>query len=176
ISGLLSNIGSKVGGLLGDPKVKDAFWMTLASGGDPRQADYIREQKAMEGYRAQQEEMMRLQMEQAQRQADLAKQQQERQQYTQALLAAGSSQNPALLQDPTFQSQLRQKAAAYGDPTALEQGGLLAPMPKAAEETSLVRNIRAMGGDPSDPKWQQVMLQTMTKPQTSINMGAQFPD
>ena len=62
-----------------------------------------------------------------------AKQAEERQQYTQALLSAGSSQNPALLQDPTFQAQLRQKAAAYGDPQALEQGGLLAPLPTSTE-------------------------------------------
>ncbi len=62
-----------------------------------------------------------------------AKQAEERQQYTQALLAAGSSQNPGLLQDPTFQAQLRQKAAAYGDPAALEQGGLLAPLPTSTE-------------------------------------------
>ena len=76
MAGLLSGIGSKVGGLLGDPKLKEAFWLTLASGSDPRQADYLREEKSMQGYREQQAEMARLQMEQAYRQAEEAQKRQ----------------------------------------------------------------------------------------------------
>ncbi len=129
MAGLLSGIGSKVGGLLGDPNLKDAFWLTLASGADPRRASMLKEDKRIADEEARMEEYRKIQMEQARMQMQQAQDAQQRQQYTQALLSAGSSQNPALMQDPTFQAQLRQKAAAYGDPAALEQGGLLTPLP-----------------------------------------------
>ena len=73
---------------------------------------------------------------------------QSRQEYTKALLAAGSSQNPSLLQDPTYQAQLRQKAAAYGDPAALEQGGLLAPLPTSTELPADARLYEWAKGNP----------------------------
>lgn len=100
---------------------------------------------------------------------------QARQEYTKALLAAGSSQSPGLLQDPTYQAQLRQKAAAYGDPAALEQGGLLAPMPTAPKSTSLITNLQAMGIDPQSEQGRAIMMQSITKPQTQVSMGASVP-
>ena len=100
---------------------------------------------------------------------------QARQEYTKALLAAGSSQNPGLLQDPTYQAQLRQKAAAYGDPAALEQGGLLAPMPTAPKSTNLITNLQAMGIDPQSEQGRAIMMQSLVKPQTSVNVNTGLP-
>lgn len=175
MAGLLSGIGNKVGGLLGDPALKDAFWLTLASGADPRRASMLKEDKRIADEEARMEEYRKIQMEQARMQMQQAQDAQQRQQYTQALLSAGSSQNPALMQDPTFQAQLRQKAAAYGDPAALEQGGLLAPAPQSIKPTSLMTNLTAMGIDPQSPQGRQIMMQQMLKPQTAVNMGANIP-
>lgn len=149
MAGLLGGARDKIGGLLGDPRLQDAFWMTLASGADPQRADQIRRDKSEEQQQAKLEEFRALQMEQARIQMQQAQEAQQRQQYTQALLSAGSSQNPGLLQDPTFQAQLRAKAAAYGDPAALEQGGLLAPLPTSNELPADARLFEWAKGDPA---------------------------
>ena len=143
MAGLLG--GKSVGGLLGTIGTlaqrinQSPEWQDLALNrrtGDPMAAERARMMRAEEE-RARREAEIREQ--QLQMQIDQQAKAQERQQYTQALLTAGSSQNPALLQDPTFQAQLRQKAAAYGDPQALEQGGLLAPMPTATKAPDKVQ-------------------------------------
>ena len=168
------------GGLLGNPMFMMGTGL-LGNQGNPW-GGALQGLAAAQGYKLS-ESRMKKDAEMEARQAELQamqmeqlKQAQERQKYTQALLAAGSSQNPGLLQDPAFQAQLRQKAAAYGDPAALEQGGLLAPMPTAPKSTSLITNLQAMGIDPQSEQGRAIMMQSLTKPQTSINMGAQFPD
>jgi len=143
MAGLLG--GKSVGGLLGTIGTlaqrinQSPEWQDLALNrrtGDPMAAERARMMRAEEE-RARREAEIREQ--QLQMQIDQQAKAQERQQYTQALLTAGSSQNPALLQDPAFQSQLRMKAAAYGDPAALEQGGLLAPLPTATKAPDKVQ-------------------------------------
>lgn len=137
MAGLLG--GKSVGGLLGTIGTlaqrinQSPEWQDLALNrrtGDPMAAERARMMRAEEE-RARREAEIREQ--QLQMQIDQQAKAQERQQYTQALLTAGSSQNPALLQDPAFQAQLRMKAAAYGDPAALQAGGLLAPLPTSTE-------------------------------------------
>lgn len=112
---------------------------------------------------ARQAELQAMQMEQL-------KQAQERQKYTQAILASASSQNPALLQDPTFQSQLRQKAAAYGDPAALEQGGLLAPLGKN-ERTNIEKMLIAAGVPEGSPQWNESIMTYALKPKSSVTVN-----
>jgi hypothetical protein len=175
MAGLLGGFGAKVGGLLGSPRVKDAFMMTLASGGNQEEADYLREQMAQKGLNEKLERMRELQMQQAEAQLRAQQEADARKQYTQALLTAGSSQNPALLQDPAFQSQLRMKAAAYGDPAMLQAGGLLAPTPTEPKETSLQSNLRAMGIDPMSAQGREIMMQSMIKPQTAVNVNTGLP-
>lgn len=65
MAGLLGSIGAKVGGLLGSPRVKDAFLMTMASGANQGEADYLREQMAQKGLNEKLEKMRELQMQQA---------------------------------------------------------------------------------------------------------------
>lgn len=113
-TGLLSNQQNQMGGALSGLAAAQGYKLSEAK------------MKKEEEQEARLKELQDMQM-------AAAKQAQERQQYTQALLTAGSSQNPGLLQDPAFQSQLRMKAAAYGDPAALQAGGLLAPLPTSTE-------------------------------------------
>ena len=128
-SGLLSNQGNPWGGALQGLAAAQGYKLSEAR------------MKKDEEKEARLKELQDMQMR-------AAKQAEERQQYTQALLAAGSSQNPGLLQDPTFQAQLRQKAAAYGDPQALEQGGLLAPLPTSTELPADARLFEWAKGNP----------------------------
>lgn len=125
------------GGLLGNPAFMVGSGL-LSNRGNPW-GGAIQGLAAAQGYKLSEAKMKKEEEQEARlkelqdMQMAAAKQAQERQQYTQALLTAGSSQNPALLQDPAFQSQLRMKAAAYGDPAALQAGGLLAPLPTSTE-------------------------------------------
>lgn len=153
MAGLLG--GKSVGGLLGTIGTlaqrinQSPEWQDLALNrrtGDPMAAERARMMRAEEE-RARREAEIREQ--QLQMQMDQQVKAQERQQYTQALLTAASSQNPGLLQDPAFQSQLRMKAAAYGDPAALEAGGLLSPMPTSTELPADARLYEWAKGDPS---------------------------
>lgn len=153
MAGLLG--GKSVGGLLGTIGTlaqrinQSPEWQDLALNrrtGDPMAAERARMMRAEEE-RARREAEIREQ--QLQMQMDQQAKAQERQQYTQALLTAASSQNPGLLQDPAFQSQLRMKAAAYGDPAALEAGGLLPPMPTSTELPADARLYEWAKGDPS---------------------------
>ncbi len=131
------------GGLLGNPAFMVGSGL-LSNRGNPW-GGAIQGLAAAQGYKLSEAKMKKEEEQEARlkelqdMQMAAAKQAQERQQYTQALLTAGSSQNPALLQDPAFQSQLRMKAAAYGDPAALEQGGLLAPLPTATKAPDKVQ-------------------------------------
>lgn len=152
MAGLLG--GKSVGGLLGTIGTlaqrinQSPEWQDLALNrrtGDPMAAERARMMRAEEE-RARREAEIREQ--QLQLQMDQQAKAQERQQYTQALLTAASSQNPGLLQDPAFQSQLRMKAAAYGDPAALEAGGLLPPMPTSTELPADARLYEWAKGDP----------------------------
>lgn len=177
MAGLLGGFGAKVGGLLGSPRVKDAFMMTLASGGNQEEADYLREQMAQKGLNEKLERMRELQMQQAEAQLRAQQEADARKQYTQALLTAGSSQNPALLQDPAFQSQLRMKAAAYGDPAMLQAGGLLQVPQEPTKPTSAMQNLAAMGLQPGTPEYESMMRDYMVKPRSTVNVntGAALP-
>ncbi len=68
MAGLLGGMKQKVTGLLGDPALKDAFWLTLASGADPARADEIQRQKMMEDEVAQREQERQLRLQQLQMQ------------------------------------------------------------------------------------------------------------
>ena len=135
VAGMKKNFD--IGGLLGNP----LFMMGtgLLSNQQNQMGGALSGLAAAQGYKLSEAKMKKEEEQEARlkelqdMQMAAAKQAQERQQYTQALLTAGSSQNPALLQDPAFQSQLRMKAAAYGDPAALQAGGLLAPLPTSTE-------------------------------------------
>ena len=131
---------------------------------------------AAQGYKLS-ESKMKKDAEKEARQAELQAMQmkalqdaQSRQEYTKALLAAGSSQNPSLLQDPTYQAQLRQKAAAYGDPTALEQGGLLAPLGKN-ERTNIEKMLIAAGVPEGSPQWNESIMTYALKPKSSVTVN-----
>ena len=175
--GLLGNIGAALGGLLGSPRAKDALLLSIASGGDPRFAAGLMGQRNEMQRANKQDELYQLKMEEARRKADEARLAQQRQATTQGLLTTlNIPEVRAAYSTPEMQAVLRTYAVANADPAALEQAGVLAPIPTAQEEPSIVRTIRAMGGDPQDPKWQAVIMQSLVKPQTSINMGAQFPD
>lgn len=76
MAGLLSGIGSKVGGLLGDPNLKDAFWLTLASGANPQRASQLKEDRRLADEEARMEEYRQLQMAEARRQAEEAQKKQ----------------------------------------------------------------------------------------------------
>lgn len=180
MAGLLGNIGAALGGLLGSPRAKDALLLSIASGGDPRFAAGLMGQRNEMQRANKQDELYQLKMEEARRKADEARLAQQRQQHTQGALASLSMLAPEYQamyrNDPAFQQAFRANQVAYGDPAAAEQSGLLAPIPQAAKPTSLMTNLEAMGIDPQSPQGRAIMLQTLTKPQTSINMGAQFPD
>lgn len=180
MAGLLGDFGNGMRGLLGNPTLRDAFLLTVASGADPKRSDALIADRLSKEEAKRLEEYRNLQMDQARMQMEQAKQAQQRQQQSQGALASLSLLAPEYQamyrNDPAFQQAFRANQVAYGDPAAAEQSGLLAPLPSSQEEPSIVRTIRAMGGDPQDPKWQAVIMQSLVKPQTSINMGAQFPD
>lgn len=137
----MAGFGQHMGGLLGNPMFMAGAGLLSGNGW----GGALQGLAAAQGYKLSESRMKKDEEKEARlkelqdMQMRAAKQAEDRQQYTQALLAAGSSQNPGLLQDPTFQAQLRQKAAAYGDPQALEQGGLLAPLPTATKAPDKVQ-------------------------------------
>lgn len=148
---IFGQAGGGVGGLLGNP----AFMIGAGLLGNQQNqmGGALSGLAAAQGYKLSEAKMKKDEEQEARlrelqdMQMAAAKQQQERQQYTQALLTAGSSQNPALLQDPAFQSQLRMKAAAYGDPAMLQAGGLLQVPQEPTKPTSLMQNAQAAGID-----------------------------
>ena len=165
VGGLLGTIGTLAQRINQSPE-----WQDLALNrrtGDPMAAERARMMRAEEE-RARREAEIReqqLQMQMAQQQKE-----QERQQYTQALLTAGSSQNPALLQDPAFQSQLRMKAAAYGDPAALQAGGLLQAPQDPLKPTATMQNI-AQIARPGTPEYEALMREAIIKPKNSVTIN-----
>lgn len=192
MAGLLSGGMKGLGGLLGaiggvaNRINTSPEWQDLALNrrtGDPMAAEKMRTLRAEEERRNREAEIREQQL---QMQMEQQRLQQERQQYTQALLTAGSSQNPALLQDPAFQSQLRMKAAAYGDPAALEQGGLLSPLPTSTELPADARLFEWAKGNPERmafvqrsnqaqvpaniQEWQQYQAMTPEQQAAYINM------
>ena len=174
MAGLLG--GKSVGGLLGTIGTlaqrinQSPEWQDLALNrrtGDPMAAERARMMRAEEE-RARREAEIREQ--QLQMQIDQQAKAQERQQYTQALLTAGSSQNPALLQDPAFQAQLRMKAAAYGDPAALQAGGLLQALQDPLKPTATMQNI-AQIARPGTPEYEALMREAIIKPKNSVTIN-----
>ena len=157
MEGLLGGIASRLGGLLGDPKVKQALLASFATGGDPSQTGRLilakNEQDAQAARDKQMEEYRKLQMEQAQLAAEQARQAQARQQYTQGVL--GANYTPEQLRDPAFQAQLRREAAARGDISALEQGGLLNPLPKSVTMPKEALLYQYAQQDPKFAEWLQ---------------------
>lgn len=146
----MAGFGQHMGGLLGNPMFMAGAGLLGGNGWGGALSGLA----AAQGYKMS-ESKMKKDAEKEARQAELQAMQmkalqdaQSRQEYTKALLAAGSSQNPSLLQDPTYQAQLRQKAAAYGDPAALEQGGLLAPLPTSTELPADARLYEWAKGNP----------------------------
>ena len=146
----MAGFGQHMGGLLGNPMFMAGAGLLSGNGW----GGALQGLAAAQGYKLSESRMKKDEEKEARlkelqdMQMRAAKQAEDRQQYTQALLAAGSSQNPGLLQDPTFQAQLRQKAAAYGDPQALEQGGLLAPLPTSTELPADARLFEWAKGNP----------------------------
>lgn len=147
MAGLLGSFTGKIGGLLGDPALKDAFWLTLASGADPQRADQLREEKRLSLDDERKRQYLDLQMQQAQIAAEQARQAQARQQYTQGVL--GSNLSPEVINSPAFQMAMRQQAAAHGDISTLEQGGILNPLPTSTELPADARLYEWAKGDPS---------------------------
>ena len=107
-TGLLGNQGNQWGGALQG--------LAAAQGYKLSESKLKKEQEQEARLR----ELQDMQMEQARKA-------QERAQTTQATIQAAASQNPGLLQDPAYQSQLRMWAAANADPAMMEQAGLLSP-------------------------------------------------
>lgn len=181
MAGLLGNISSGLRGLLGDPALSDALWLTIAAGADPRRADQLREEKRLSLQDEKEAEYRALQAQHVNMQLQAAKEQQQRQQQSQGALSSMSLLAPEYQamyrNDPAFQQAFRANQVAYGDPAAAEQSGLLAPLPSSQEEPAIIRTIRAMGGDPTDPKWQQVILHSLLRPksQVTVNNGALKP-
>jgi len=169
MEGLLGGIASRLGGLLGDPKVKQALLASFATGGDPSQTGRLilakNEQDAQAARDKQMEEYRKLQMDQAQLAAEQARQAQARQQYTQWVL--GSNLSPEVINSPAFQMAMRQQAAAHGDISALEQGGVLAPLPKPMEMTAEGKNYQLAKSDPGFAEW-------MKQNQAGANPGGLF--
>lgn len=169
MEGLLGGIASRLGGLLGDPKVKQALLASFATGGDPSQTGRLilakNEQDAQAARDKQMEEYRKLQMQQAQIAAEQARQAQARQQYTQGVL--GSNLSPEVINSPAFQMAMRQQAAAHGDISALEQGGVLAPLPKPMEMTAEGKNYQLAKSDPGFAEW-------MKQNQAGANPGGLF--
>ena len=165
MAGLLGSFTGKIGGLLGDPALKDAFWLTLASGADPQRADQLREEKRLSLDDERKRQYLDLQMQQAQIAAEQARQAQARQQYTQGVL--GSNLSPEVINSPAFQMAMRQQAAAHGDISALEQGGVLAPLPKPMEMTAEGKNYQLAKSDPGFAEW-------MKQNQAGANPGGLF--
>lgn len=125
---------------------------------------------AQKGLNEKLERMRELQMQQAEAQLRAQQEADARKQYTQALLTAGSSQNPALLQDPAFQSQLRMKAAAYGDPAMLQAGGLLQVPQEPTKPTATMQNI-AQIAQPGTPEYEALMREAIIKPKNSVTIN-----
>ena len=165
MAGLLGSVGQKIGGLLGDPALQDALWLTIAAGADPRRADQLREEKRLSLDDERKRQYLDLQMEQAQLAAEQARQAQARQQYTQWVL--GSNLSPEVINSPAFQMAMRQQAAAHGDISALEQGGVLAPLPKPMEMTAEGKNYQLAKSDPGFAEW-------MKQNQAGANPGGLF--
>lgn len=165
VGGLLGTIGTLAQRINQSPE-----WQDLALNrrtGDPMAAERARMMRAEEE-RARREAEIREQ--QLQMQIDQQAKAQERQQYTQALLTAASSQNPGLLQDPAFQSQLRMKAAAYGDPAMLEAGGLLLKPQEPMKPTATMQNIAAIAR-PGTPEYDALMREAIIKPRNSVTIN-----
>lgn len=150
---IFGQAGGGVGGLLGNP----AFMIGAGLLGNQQNqmGGALSGLAAAQGYKLSEAKMKKDEEQEARlrelqdMQMAAAKQQQERQQYTQALLTAGSSQNPALLQDPAFQSQLRMKAAAYGDPAMLQAGGLLQVPQEPTKPTRDIQNFEYAQQNPA---------------------------
>lgn len=162
------------GGLLGNPLFMMGTGL-LGNQGNPW-GGALQGLAAAQGYKLSESRMKKDEEKEA-RQAELQAMQmkamqdaQARQQYTQSLLAAGSSQNPALLQDPAFQSQLRMKAAAYGDPAMLQAGGLLQVPQEPTKPTATMQNI-AQIAQPGTPEYEALMREAIIKPKNSVTIN-----
>ena len=76
MAGLLSGMGNKLSGLLGDPALQNAFWLTVASGSDQNRAAQLKEERRLSDQEARLEEYRQLQMAEARRQAEEAQKRQ----------------------------------------------------------------------------------------------------
>lgn len=139
MAGLLRGAGDKIGGLLGNPRVQDAFWMTVASGSDPQRADQIRRDKAEEQQQAKLEEFRAMQMEQARRQADEAQKRQ-----AQEIIARTTLQH--FSENPN--------AVAFGGPQGNQQTQLAGLLSRGVDPTAAGGLISAGSGAelPSDAR------------------------
>jgi len=179
MAGLLGGMMGKIGGLLSDPKMKQALLASFASGGDPYATGQIvmaRQQQDAEAERARQmEEYRQLQMAEARRQAEEAQKRQ-----AQEIIARTTlqhfSENPNAIAfggpQGNPQTQLAGLLSRGVDPTAA--GGLISAG-AGPKPTTLQSNLIAMGIDPQSPQGRQIMMQQMLKPQTAVNMGANIP-
>ena len=118
MAGLLSSLGQKLGGLLGSPEMEKALWLTAASGGDPKRAAYIREQKAIDEEAEQQRIFREMQMQQT----ELALQ---RQQEEEARRRIGNVTMQHYAENPN--------AVAFGGPGASRQQQLAGLLSRGVE-------------------------------------------
>ena len=171
MAGLLGNISSGLRGLLGDPALSDALWLTIAAGADPRRADQLREEKRLSLQDEKEAEYRALQAQHVNMQLQAAKEQQQRQQQSQGALASLSLLAPEYQamyrNDPAFQQAFRANQVVYGDPAAAEQAGVLAPLPKPMEMTAEGKNYQLSKSDPGFAEW-------MKQNQAGANPGGLF--
>lgn len=168
MAGLLGGMKQKMTGLLGDPALKDAFWLTLASGADPARADEIQRQKIMEDEVSQREQERQLRLQQLQMQM---RQQQE----AEAQRRIGNVTMQHYAENPN--------AVAFGGPGATREqklAGLLSRgvdtqiatglIPTAGKPTSLMQNAQAAGIDLNTPQG-QAQFRRMLEAQQQQGMG-----
>lgn len=173
---IFGNGSDGVGGLLGNPAFMVGSGL-LSNHGNPW-AGALQGLAAAQGYKLS-EAKMKKEAEQEQRLAEAQQMQmkalqdaQKRQETTQGLLTTlNIPEVRAAYSTPEMQAVLRPYVVANADPAALEQAGVLAPIPTAQEEPSIVRTIRAMGGDPQDPNWQRVIMHSILRPKSQVNVN-----
>jgi hypothetical protein len=177
MAGLLSSLGQKLGGLLGSPEMEKALWLTAASGGDPKRAAYIREQKAIDEEAEQQRIFREMQMQQT----ELALQ---RQQEEEARRRIGNVTMQHYAENPN--------AVAFGGPGASRQQQLAGLLSRGVEPqvatgligsgpdmTTMQKEYIAGGGDLSTPAGQAAYRQWYEKLKTpagtSVNVNTGLP-
>lgn len=161
-----------VGGLLGNPAFMVGSGL-LSNQGNPW-GGALQGLAAAQGYKLS-EAKMKKEAEQEQRLAEAQAMQmkamqdaQKRQETTQGLLTTlNIPQVREAYSTPEMQAVLRPYVVANADPAALEQAGILAPLPKPMEMTAEGKNYQLAKSDPGFAEW-------MKQNQAGVNPGGLF--